>query len=222
MNETENNDFSLDKFLDKEGNMDDYYSSSPSFFEVVEEVKVNHGLFVSTRQVAETFFHQLVPSQTVKVLLNPDQFSNNNFFLVEKPNHHHHHDDQERPSSDFYGKLKTFAKLEFEKISKQVNPCLKVASVIFCIIALILIMSDIWFMKQNENFVRIRHDQYNSKVLNEVNSSSCVVISKIGKNKKKRSHEIVDIRGGNSIISLFLMKIGVFLTISLGLCTIWA
>lgn len=37
-------------------------------FEVVEEIKVNHGLFVtSRREIAETFFHQVVPSQIVKV-----------------------------------------------------------------------------------------------------------------------------------------------------------
>ncbi|XP_022938604.1 NAC domain-containing protein 96-like [Cucurbita moschata] len=36
-------------------------------FEVVEEMKVNHGLLMSTRQAAETLFHQTMPSETVKV-----------------------------------------------------------------------------------------------------------------------------------------------------------
>ncbi|CAI0548310.1 unnamed protein product [Linum tenue] len=45
-------------------------ASSPSFDEVVEEVKVNHRLSVSTRQAAHTFFHQSVPFQTVKIQLN--------------------------------------------------------------------------------------------------------------------------------------------------------
>lgn len=52
--------------MEGSGNSMANYSSSPSF-EVVEEIKVNHGLFISTRQVAETFFHQTMPSETVKV-----------------------------------------------------------------------------------------------------------------------------------------------------------
>lgn len=76
-NDTEGNDhFSLgfvnenptDSFLE-DGDLDDF-SSTPSF-EVFEKIEVNHGLFVSTRQVAKTFFHQIVPSETVKVHLNP-------------------------------------------------------------------------------------------------------------------------------------------------------
>ncbi|KAJ6364511.1 hypothetical protein OIU76_029465 [Salix suchowensis] len=63
-----NDEPSDDNFIE-ESNVDDL-ASSPSF-EVVEEIKVNHGLFVSTRQATETFFHQLVPSQTVKIYLNP-------------------------------------------------------------------------------------------------------------------------------------------------------
>ncbi|KAE8672110.1 putative Ran GTPase binding protein [Hibiscus syriacus] len=56
-----------DHFLD-EGTMDDL-ASSPSF-EVVEDIKVNHGMFISTRPVANTLFHHTVPSQTVKVHQN--------------------------------------------------------------------------------------------------------------------------------------------------------
>ncbi|TXG69839.1 hypothetical protein EZV62_004774 [Acer yangbiense] len=79
------NDFSLgfidDDQLDDQNRLDDDhdnadgFASSPSF-EVVEEIKINHGMFVSTRQVADTFFHQIVPSQTVQVHLNPTMTSN--------------------------------------------------------------------------------------------------------------------------------------------------
>ncbi|CAN1123030.1 NAC domain-containing protein 54 [Linum perenne] len=66
---------------------DDIVASSPSF-EVVEEVKVNQGLFISTRQAANTFFHQLVPSQTLKIQLNPSSAAvhhhRRQFFTVEK------------------------------------------------------------------------------------------------------------------------------------------
>ncbi|KAK8630464.1 hypothetical protein V6N13_079256 [Hibiscus sabdariffa] len=56
-----------DHFLD-EGTIDDL-TSSPSF-EVVEDIKVNHEMFISTRQVANTLFHHTVPSETVKVHQN--------------------------------------------------------------------------------------------------------------------------------------------------------
>ncbi|KAK8501850.1 hypothetical protein V6N12_072984 [Hibiscus sabdariffa] len=62
-----NDDDPGDHFLD-EGTMDDL-TSSPSF-EVVEDIKVNHGMFISTRQVANTLFHHTVPSETVKVHQN--------------------------------------------------------------------------------------------------------------------------------------------------------
>ena len=61
-------DDDLNEHFLEEGNMDDL-RSSPSF-EVVEDIKVNHGMFVSTRQVANTLFHQTVHSQTIKVLQN--------------------------------------------------------------------------------------------------------------------------------------------------------
>ncbi|KAG8485177.1 hypothetical protein CXB51_021568 [Gossypium anomalum] len=67
-------------FLD-EGNMDDLTTSAS--FELVEDIKINHGMFVSTRQVANTFFHQTLPSQTVQVHQNamtPTSFH----FQVEK------------------------------------------------------------------------------------------------------------------------------------------
>ncbi|CAK7338885.1 unnamed protein product [Dovyalis caffra] len=76
-----------DNFID-DSNVDDL-ASSPSF-EVVEEIKVSHGLFVSTRQATETFFHQLVPSQTVKIYLNPAVMANN--FSIEKAENTQRHD----------------------------------------------------------------------------------------------------------------------------------
>lgn len=69
-NESEMNDFALG-FIDDNPNEGE---RSPNF-EVVEEVKVNRGMFISTRLASETFFHQTVPSQTVKVHLN---LENNN------------------------------------------------------------------------------------------------------------------------------------------------
>lgn len=68
-------DFPFSIFGEQDNNVDfggsgggDYSEGScPVSFQVTEEVKVNHGMFVATRQGAETFFHQVVPSQVLKV-----------------------------------------------------------------------------------------------------------------------------------------------------------
>ena len=64
----EDHNNSNENFLD-ESDLDDF-TTTPSF-EIFEKTKVSHGLIVSTRHVSKTYFHQVVPSQTVKVQLNP-------------------------------------------------------------------------------------------------------------------------------------------------------
>lgn len=76
LNESEKNEYSLgfgnengsDFFL-TDGDVNDFSSSSN--FEVHEKIEVSHGMLVSTRQTANTFYHQLMPSKTVKVHLHP-------------------------------------------------------------------------------------------------------------------------------------------------------
>lgn len=59
-------------FLDDDGNIVDHdFSSSPNFDEVFEKIEVSHGMLISTRQTANTFYHQLVPSKTLRVHLHP-------------------------------------------------------------------------------------------------------------------------------------------------------
>lgn len=78
MEDGHQNDYSLD--FGKDDNItDDHhfldgddFSSSPNFEDVFDQkIEVSHGLLISTRQNAETFYHQLVPSKTVKVNLHP-------------------------------------------------------------------------------------------------------------------------------------------------------
>ncbi|XP_010511513.1 PREDICTED: NAC domain-containing protein 86 isoform X1 [Camelina sativa] len=52
-------------------NKTDHDTTSSPRFDVVKKVEVSHGLFVTTRQVTNTFFQQIVPSQTVIVHINP-------------------------------------------------------------------------------------------------------------------------------------------------------
>ncbi|KAK4409498.1 NAC domain-containing protein 45 [Sesamum angolense] len=64
-----NDNVSDHNFLDNDGDIDDF-STSPNF-EVYEKTEINHGLLVSTRQAAQTFYHKVVPSRTVQVHINP-------------------------------------------------------------------------------------------------------------------------------------------------------
>lgn len=55
---------------DKINNNDHDITSSPRF-EIVKKVEVTQGMLITTRQVTNTFFQQIVPSQTVIVYINP-------------------------------------------------------------------------------------------------------------------------------------------------------
>lgn len=73
-----NDDFSLGllddnpddcNYLIDEAELGDF--SNTQVLEVYEKIEVSQGLLVSTRQIPETFFQKLHPSQTVKVYINP-------------------------------------------------------------------------------------------------------------------------------------------------------
>lgn len=188
-NDTEINDFSLgfindddpNKNFIEDGNMDDY-SSSPSF-EVVEEIKVNHGMLVSTRQVVETFFHQIVPSQTVQV------------HLINSVMAHNHYVENaeamlmimENQGSLLRNKVKAYV------MGKLIKPSKTIASAIVFVFALVL-MHCVYLKEEVE-------------IWNESNNEVWFVGVK--------SH---DEKG----LSAILKKIGIFLTISLAFCTMWA
>lgn len=189
-NDTEINDFSLGFINDndgpnenfiEDGNIDDY-SSSPSF-EVVEEIKVNHGMLVSTHQVVETFFHQIVPSQTVQV------------HLINSVMAHNHYVENaeamlmimENKGSSLRNKVKAYV------MGKLIKPSKTIASAIVFIFAFVL-MHCVYLKEEVE-------------IWNESNNEVWFVGVK--------SH---DEKG----LSAILKKIGIFLTISLALCTMWA
>ncbi|XP_051147122.1 NAC domain-containing protein 86-like [Andrographis paniculata] len=50
----------------------DNFSNSPDL-DIFDDnnIQVNHGLLVSTRQTATTFYHQVVPSKTISISINP-------------------------------------------------------------------------------------------------------------------------------------------------------
>lgn len=183
------------------------YSSSPSF-EVVEEIKVNHGLFVSTCQVAETFFHQLVPSQTVKVHLNP-VFGNN--LLVEKKADQTLTSTQSSEGSNFF----------IEVSNKRVKHWWKTVSTTICSLALLLM-----------HYVCFGHEHLENENLKDGFRTTSIAVMNDKKmtggmkrcNREAEKVSVVNIRGGGNSYRLvvFSKKIGIFLTVSLALCTMWA
>lgn len=213
-NDSELNDFSLG-FIDEEPNenIGDGFASSPSF-EVVEEIKVNHGMFVSTRQVADTFFHKIVPSQVVKVQVNPAVMAHN--LLIEKA-------DTETTSigirdNSFLRKLKTFSEGNlFGVAGKFLKPWKEIASTVVC--TLFLVLMHCFYVGENmENGKGCASDDMNMKM-----KKSTARVKGNNKKLEKEGDFLVNIRssGGDSFI-VILKKLGLFLTLSLALCSMWA
>ncbi|XP_020234130.1 NAC domain-containing protein 86 isoform X2 [Cajanus cajan] len=202
-NDTDINDFSLGFINDddpnenfiEDGNIDDY-SSSPSF-EVVEEIKVNHGMLVSTGQVAETFFHQIVPSQTLQVHLNS----------VVANDHCVENAEAMLMIMENQGSLlRKFKSYVMGKLSK---PSKAIASAVVFVFALVLM-----------------HCAYLKEEVEIWNETCCSM------KRMSQSSEIIKWNESNEVwfvgvksekgLSAVLKKIGIFLTISLALCTMWA
>jgi len=206
-NDTEINDFSLGFINDsdptenftEDGNSDDY-SGSPSF-EVVEEIKVNRGMFVSTGQVAETFFHQMVPSQTVQVQLN----------TVMAHDHYVENAEAMLLIMEDQGSLR---KVKAYVMGKLLKPSMTIASAIVFVFALVLM-----------HYAFIKGEV---KIWNETCCSNSGSIMK----KTSQSSQIMKWNEPNEVwfvgiksekgLSAVLKKIGIFLTISFALCTMWA
>lgn len=200
------NDFSLgfinedepqnENFIDEGTTMDDY-SSSPSCFRVVEEVKVSHGMFVATRQAAKTFFHQIVPSQTLKVHLNPVMAINSINLPIENAETSQTQPLMENQSS-FFTTLKGYV------VGKLiVKPSKTIASAVLFIFALLFMCSD-----QEDEDVK-------EKCCSGDNGLKMMLWS------EKERVWFVGVKSGGGF-SVVLKKIGIFLTISLALCTMWA
>lgn len=222
---TETNTFPLEfvndepndeNFLD-DGNMDDY-SSSPSF-EVIEEVKINHGMFISTRQVAETFFHQIVPSQTVKVHLNPVMMTNFSIGLKADAQRR-----SENNGGSFLRKFKAFARGKLAAFNKSIKPCRGIARAIICMVALFLV--HIYFGEYMEK--EKLEDSFNAN--DKVDWKGCSNDMKYKRSRpgriksndrKEQLSLLINTIGGNGL-SAFSKSTGIFLTVSLALCTIWA
>ncbi|XP_045828943.1 NAC domain-containing protein 86-like isoform X1 [Trifolium pratense] len=189
-NDTYVNEFSLGFINDgdpneifiEDGNMDGY-SNSPSF-EVIEEIKVSHGrMLVSTQQVAMTLFHQVVPSQTLQVQLNPNPIENVEEVMMIMEN-----------QGSFFRKFKEIASLVVFVFSLLLMHC-------------VYLEEEVEICKTNPNIVK-------EKIMRES-------YERIKWNESKEVW-FVGFKSEEKGLSVVLKKIGIFLTISLALCTLWA
>ncbi|KAF7816297.1 PH, RCC1 and FYVE domains-containing protein 1 isoform X1 [Senna tora] len=196
LNDAEINDMSLgfmNEDHDPNNNKNDGedYSSCPSF-EVVEEVKVSHGMLMSTRQVADTLFHQIVPSQTLKVHLNPHYHSSHSI------GHNIINADDDDFTVSFFRDLKAHVKAI-------------ATSILFFLFAL-LMMHCLYYRSSDQDVKRIRESggiEWNNNNNNIENEN------------EKEKVWLVGIKSGKGLC-VVLKKIGIFLTVSFALCTMWA
>ncbi|XVF71023.1 hypothetical protein PTKIN_Ptkin12aG0001400 [Pterospermum kingtungense] len=194
-------------FLD-EGNMDDL-ASSPSF-EVVEDIKVNHGMFVSTRQVANTFFHQTVPSQIVKVHQNPMTATSFQFQMGNAESS----DDQairRNKGKSFFRKFNAFAKGKcLEIINFTMPSCKKTASAFLCMVMLLLMHS-----------FDVEEDIINEKLVDGLRPKDPKekAVADFSTTKTREKYGLFKGSGWNDL-GLVLKKLVFFLTISLAVGTL--
>lgn len=197
LTDTEINDFSLG-FMNNDPNefLENY--DDDTNFDVFEKIEVNHGMFVSTRQVAETCFHQIVPSKTVQVHLNTVMTSK--FEDEEKS----------RSRSSFFSKLNACSRSKFMGSSKAMNPWKEISRNIICIIAWLLTYCI--YLGENEKLMG---------GFNEIKRREETASSSTGKYRRNKGWIDDGERGGGSISSVFLNKLWPFLTITLAICTFW-
>lgn len=196
-----------ENFIEYGTNIDDY-SSSPSF-EIIEEIKINNGMFISTSQAAMTFFHQIVPSQTVQVHLNPFMTNNNHYINSEAIMM------RVENQGSFFRKFKGYV------MGNLVKPSKKIASLTVFVFALLL-MHCVYLKEEMEiwkpNFEDVK-GKYCGSAIDMKRMRQSFEIMKWNESKEEVWFVCV-----NSVIrvSVVLKKIGIFLTISLALSTIWA
>jgi hypothetical protein len=182
--------------------MDDY-SNSPSF-EVIEEIKVSHGMLVSTQPVAMTMFHQVVPSQTLQVQLNPMMANKNNsienveavMMIMEN-------------QGSFFRKFKSHMMGKWNLF----NPSRNIVASLVVFVFSLLLMYCVYLEEEVEIVCKPNSNNMKDKRMRE----------SYERIKWNESKEVLFIGvKSEKGLSVVLKKIGIFLTISLVLCTMWA
>lgn len=226
LEDEERGDFPLD-FLNEDRNEDflddghvDDYSNSLSF-EIVEEVKVNHGMFVATRQAAETIFHQMVPSQVVKVQsLNQGMKINDLPFTSSYPKRRY-----ELVRDSNVRKFKSFARGKFVGMKNSIIPSMKFGSSIVCMFALFLVHliylgEDVEYEIFIDDSTAATNDAENIEECN-FNMKRIRKTASIEWNDESENSTSITIDGGGSTRSHW-KKTMFCLTIALVLSCVWA
>ncbi|CAJ1960753.1 unnamed protein product [Sphenostylis stenocarpa] len=200
INHTDIDDFPMGFINDEDPNEnfineDNIDYSNPTNLEVVEETKTNHGMFVSTHQVADTFFHQIAPSQTLKVQLNP-VMAENAIMVNQGPS--------------FFRKFKAYV------TGKLIKPSSTIATALASIFALLL-MHCVFLKELVEDWksdLKRCGGVYTMKTMRQPADETII------RNEQEKVW-FVGIKYGKGFI-MVLKKISILLTISLALCAMWA
>ncbi|KAK9106467.1 hypothetical protein Syun_022478 [Stephania yunnanensis] len=183
----ENDEFSLGFINDDQNeSMQEEGVGTPTF-ELYEKVEVNHGMFISSRQAAETLFHQIEPSKIIKVI-NLNQVLTNIPATIQG-------------GSSFFSKFKTFT-IEKVKGVMVMNNQLLMRELI-CLVALLL-TSCICIGERPSDLDDDGFCSLNGKTIKEINHK---MMKKLGRTHDKRGTTIdwlANCRG--HISSVFLNK----------------
>ncbi|XP_027074037.2 NAC domain-containing protein 54 [Coffea arabica] len=205
-----NNDKGSDNFL-TDGDVEDF--SSTSNFEVYEKIEVSHGMLISTRQTANTFYHQLMPSKTVRVHLHPMIMHD---FPVAKS------DSRTVPKTGhFPAKFSTFS----SAISKSLRPWRKTVRTFISMIA-ILYAYWIFYGEYLEDKEPMDDPVMLSNKASELIEGDCASKT-MNKTIKVQDYELnceksrASMVGKGGSISAVHNKIWTYLTLTLALCTFW-
>lgn len=194
----------------------DDFSSNPNFEEVFEKIEVSHGLLISTRQNAETFYHQLVPSKTVRV------------------DHHLHpmmlvHDFKFKKSADYYCNTKRsysnkFATILIGIIIKSLkNPWTKTLGTFASVMAVLINAYWICYGEYLEEKHSMDDHFSTNKIKRKSNATTQSYDQWHCKNKNNTAVTLVagGGGGGGNISRVVQNKMWTYLTLSLALCTFW-
>ncbi|KAL4352908.1 hypothetical protein GQ457_06G026270 [Hibiscus cannabinus] len=192
-------------FLD-EDNMEADPTISPSY-EVVEDIKINRGMFVSTRQIANTFFHQTLPSQTVKVHRNPITATSFQFQMEKSESTEASYN----KGRSLFTKLYAFTRGKCTGTRSFLKSCTETASGFLCMAVILLMRS--FYLEVEED--RIREElvlDTGSKVKDCDEKKAAAVFQYL----------LVKGNGWGNDFGLFVTKLAFFLIVSLAICTLLA
>lgn len=114
------NNIEIDEFFSFENRVEDNNNSNITLINSNEkEIRVNHKMLICTRQTTEVLYYQVVPSQILKIHINPVQGIEERTMLMVEGN------------DSWFQKAENVAKMKLKHISLVAKHYYKCLSIIF-------------------------------------------------------------------------------------------